>query len=135
MKDPSQQYRDFSPLQFCCALGLVDVASQLLPEHPAYPVAKIPDVQAVKSAESLARGLLTAVDIASMFGNVDVLKVICEDHGTPVDSDHLIPQTTWKYIGKQGWNHFGSGVRPASGTVPEEVFMERNRAKEQLCSY
>ncbi|KAJ3455478.1 hypothetical protein MRS44_016960 [Fusarium solani] len=137
LRDPSQQYREFSPLQFCCALGLVEAVKQLLPKG-GYPSERLPDVQAVKSTQALASELLTAVDIAAMYGNVDVLETLCRDHRVPVDSDDLIPLTTYKrggsVFGRTNWIHVEvwSPRNPAPGTKGEDVVRERAKAEEQL---
>jgi ankyrin repeat protein len=136
LKDPSQKYRDFSPLQFCCALGLVEAVRHLLPKC-RYPTEYLQDIQAVMSAQALASELLTAVDIAAMFGNVGVLELLCEGHGTPVDSDNLIPETTYKTTPSESLVHIPlmSSRAPAPGTDPEEVINEREKAVEQLTWY
>jgi ankyrin repeat protein len=139
LKDPTQAYKRFSPLEFCCALGLVEIAKQFLPLD-RYPRIKLPDVQSVKRARVDATELLTAADLAAMFGNVEILRVLCEGKGTPADSDDLIPQTSWKAT-VSGWVHIGRNYghdeipNPAPGTRGEDVANERERAVEQLSWY
>ncbi|RYP34530.1 hypothetical protein DL767_004242 [Monosporascus sp. MG133] len=137
LKDPSQQYKAFSPLQLSCALGLVEGVRNLLPPGDRYPVAPVPDVQSVQASETMATELLTAVDIASMFGNVNVLRFLCEERGTPADSDTLIPQTTWKRT-PYGWFNLAEvsgNFSTAPGTIPEDVFKERDEAEERVAWY
>lgn len=139
-KDPTQSYKQFSPLEFCCALGLVEIVKQLLPLDQ-YPRVNLPDVKAVQRAKADATTLLTAADLAAMFGNVEILRVLCEDMGTPVDSNRLIPQTSWKATPGGDWYHIGRQYGhydipdPAPGTKGEDVENEREKAVEQLSWY
>ena len=139
LKDPTQTYKELSPLEFCCALGLVEIVKHILPLDQ-YPKVQLSDVKGVKSAKDDATHLLAAADLAAMFGNVEILRVLCEDMGTPTNSDDLIPQTSWKatpigfvHIG-QNLGHYDVPV-PARGTKGEDVVNERQKAVEQLSRY
>ncbi|KAI8649732.1 hypothetical protein NCS55_01435700 [Fusarium keratoplasticum] len=139
LKDPTQPYKQFSPLEFCCALGLVETVKQLLP-NDKYPKTQLSDVQGVGRATEDAIELLTAADLAAMFGNVETLRVLCEDMGTPADSDRLIPQTSWK-ASVEGWVHIGQNYGhydvpvPAPGTKGEDVANAHQKAVKQLSWY
>lgn len=139
LKDPTQPYKQFSPLEFCCALGLVETVKQLLP-NDKYPKTQLSDVQGVGRATEDAIELLTAADLAAMFGNVETLRVLCENMGTPADSDRLIPQTSWK-ASVGGWVHIGRNYGhfdvpvPAPGTKGEDVANAHQKAVKQLSWY
>ncbi|KAM7196630.1 hypothetical protein V8F33_006129 [Rhypophila sp. PSN 637] len=81
LRDPTQEYEhDLTPLYFCCALDLAQCVAQLLPRSgfPRCSRDRIFDKQLISQ-------YLTAVVVASMFGNVDILVMLCEEHHTPVN--------------------------------------------------
>ncbi|KAM7210197.1 hypothetical protein V8F06_014418 [Rhypophila decipiens] len=86
LRDPTQEYEhDLTPLYFCCALGLAQCVAQLLPSSgfPSRSPAGI--FRESPSDKQLISQYLTAVIVASMFGNVDILVMLCEEHHTPVN--------------------------------------------------
>lgn len=138
LRDPTQRYKLFSPLEFCCALGLVEAVKKLL-SLSRYPTRALGDIEDVRRAEAAATELLTAADLAAMFGNVEILQFLCDDMQTPVDSNRLIPLTAWKAT-PSGWIHIGAEFGydvpvPAEGTKGQDVENARNRAEESLSAY
>jgi ankyrin repeat protein len=97
LKDPTQAYRAFQPLELCCALGLVEAVKRILPLDK-YPRPCPRDAQAVARIGIGATELLTAANIAAVFGNVEVLRVLCEDMRTPTNSHATIPGIMLTYF-------------------------------------
>ncbi|KAI5459516.1 ankyrin repeat-containing domain protein [Mariannaea sp. PMI_226] len=93
LKDPTQKYKHFSPLEFCCALGLVKTVKKLLP-NDNYPKKLLSDVQGIRRATEDAIELLTAADLTIMFSNVETLP---GTKGEDVEKAHqkAVKQLSW----------------------------------------
>ena len=141
LADPSQNYKDFSPLEICCALGLVR-AVKILGRH--YPT--LFGLTVEKEAREVmeeAPDLLSAVDVAAMFGNVDVLTILCTDFGIPVNSDELVPDTMSKVpyrppaVRESGPDRKRPrlGPRPKNPRMAEDARAEQARVEGKFSSY
>ncbi|KAK4210686.1 hypothetical protein QBC37DRAFT_447664 [Rhypophila decipiens] len=86
LRDPTQEYdHDLTPLYFCCALDLAQCVAQLLPSS-GFPRRSPAGIFCESASDKqLTSQYLTAVVVASMFGNVDILVMLCEEHHTPVN--------------------------------------------------
>lgn len=84
LRDPTQQYdHDLTPLQFCCALNLAPCVRKLLPRS-GFPQRSGNWIGSEIPRNGMISQYLTAVDVASMFGNVEILAILCEEHHTPI---------------------------------------------------